>query len=404
MGRLEDSLRETLADKVADLSPGEGVADQVIHNARRVRLRRAVGVPVAAGLAAVLVAMGAVTVAGGWGDPAPKSPVASASPDQPTPGPSTAPTNLYAPLDLPVDVLTADGLILAAHEGGTHALPKLPGDVDAAWRLQQGYLVRMRVGVESQSLWLVPQVAAPVQLATGSGILVTAGTTRLPGVRVAWVDDTSLNLGVLSDAAITDVVSTPAPVVYGHVRLRPQAVVGGAVILAGTQTGGGLDTWDYWFPDRGDFTRHDHGRSLSMQGRTSDGERLIAHLRADGGSCLAEVDPDGFLATRTVCPSPFWDLDRIVPSPDGRWVFVNGEPQLFGSAVYRASDVWAGSDLTYAAAATGPSYGGGAAWTDDGTLVTVDNAQVTTLNPDDQAWSRVLLPTGIVSPRLIPVL
>jgi hypothetical protein len=319
--------------------------------------------------------------------------------ETPTVGPANPP---------PVDVVVGDRLFLA--EGGEVSLADVvacgPCWVAGAWRVPDGWLIEVYQSVEppgsdTSTLWYVPESGAASVVVVGESVLVSPGTAHFPGVQVAWIADGRLRLGRYADGAVAEVASKPAPIYEPTMRpLHPQALVGEAVVLAGTQTGGGPDIWDVWLPSRGDYVSADYP-AIAAHAVTVDGEQLIGHYRPDPRSknwCLGELDPDGFTPVRSVCPSPFPDYYPILPSPDGRWWVVPGPD---GITLYEAETVWHGAGPVRTLPR--PDEGFTVAWIDAETFVVLQRSGSTIVHTDGRPDESVPLDLGWEASRFIVV-
>lgn len=306
---------------------------------------------------------------------------------------------------LPVDVMIDDHLYRAG--GGEIPLAGLlecPAvcRILQIWRVDDGWLVsvyhhNLPPSLETTKLWWLPESGDPTVLVDGQGVMVSRGTTQRPGVQIAWVADRRLHLGTYADAAVTGVVTTTAPEVavddqFGPRPLFPQAVVGDALVMAGTHTGGGLDFWDVWFPSRGDYTPAEYPH-IALYGTTADGERLLAWYAPDDGSeakeaCLGELDPEGFDAVRSVCPAPFPDYARVYPSPDGRWWIVAHPDSV---DLYDAEQVWFGAGPVRSLPALG-------VWIDATSFVVLDGPRSVVGNTDGRPDQSVPQAVGPLTP------
>lgn len=109
-----------------------------------------------------------------------------------------------------------------------------------------------------------------------------------------------------------------------------QTFVGPAVILACSETGGGLDHWDVWTPPgrcTPSWNRVEANDVLTVLGGTRDGRYAIGQSGAAAGSsvpdmCLALLDPsDALRAVTRACDLPNSDGEETgLPSPGGHWL------------------------------------------------------------------------------------
>jgi hypothetical protein len=391
MGLLEDALRDTFSSQVSAPPVIDGVADRAIRQAGQVRRRRAMLVSAVTAVSVAIVGVGAVSVAEGRG-PGPQiggPPVSATS----SAGPSVNPTPLpHVGAVLPVDVLNGDRIQVA--DGTVVSLAGM-GAANRAWRVAEGWLIETYQADQQRAMvWLVSEAGGQALVASGRAAVVSPGSAARPGPQVSWLTDDQLFLGTYEDGHLSGVVSTKG------VALGPQRVVGSGVVLAGTKTGGGLDTWDMWFPDRGVYTATTENRNglSTVLGTTVDNERIIG-LYGGRPPCLGELDPNGFTPAKSNCSVNLRLDDKVFPSPDGRWWAVTGE---VGVAVYDAETVW--TDAT--PLATWPSEPSTAAvWLADGTgfVVATPNAVITLYLEDGRPSDTVPLPGSGVGGTIMPI-
>lgn len=345
MSGIEDLLRDTFREVAAKSPATEGIADQAIRRGRRARRSRAIGGSLLAVVGVAVLSVGIAALASRPGS------VVSPGPSGVGASGTSAPPPSVSPVALPVDVIVGDRLLLAGgREVSLADILSCPlCRLDGAWRVPDGWLIDVYqvsgpYGTDTSTLWHVSEVGETVPLVVGEGpLLVSPGTRYFPGVLVAWIADGRLWLGRHTDTGVTVVASTPAPFHYrvGDLdasALYPQAIVGEAVVLAGTRTGGGQEIWDVWLPRHGDYTPAEYPR-IFVHAVTTDRERIIGWFSPDDSKtgCLGELDPITFIPSRDVCPSPVGDGVPIIPSPDGRWWVALG---MHGVALHEVDRVW----------------------------------------------------------------
>jgi hypothetical protein len=348
MGLLEDALRETFNSQVAALPGMDDPAGQAIRRAGAIRRRQVAVASVAVVVSVVLVGVGvlgngsALTIPWAAGPAAPTTAAASI-------------TNPPAPLvgaKLPVDVLNGDRIQVA--DGRVISLAGL-GTPQKALRVQPGWLVQTTNALpdphaaQQSAVWLVDEKGFASQLAAGDATMVSGGTPTRPDPQVAWTSSGRLNLASLVGQGLSGTASTP-----GVDRLVPLMAVAGGVLLGGTQTGGGTDVWDMWYPDRGVYRSTPTSAPVSaVLGRTADGTHLYA-IHGGKPGCLGNVEPPPqFTVTSSTCSLNLGLDDEIYPSPNGRSVLVLGAT---GYAVYDAATLFTNPQ----ARTSGPLDGTGA--------------------------------------------
>ena len=188
------------------------------------------------------------------------------------------------------------------------------------------------------SLWLYrPDGTSRLLVDRASAVIVSADGTRL-----AWRSGNTLVVGHLeaTDQVVQDATATTD-------RGYPVLFVGSAVVLAYSETGGGLDNWDVWDPRHGRYTpswsRVQANGVLAVLGATSDGRYAIGQTLVAPGSggkdtCLARLDPTNALRVVTpACglPNP---AGPAAQSPDGRWLaYASGTQTVVVDATARFS-------------------------------------------------------------------
>jgi hypothetical protein len=403
MGLLEDSLRDTFAHRVDGAPVVDGLADRVIASAHRVRRRHALVASTAVATAVALIAFGGLTIAG---RPGPQvGPGMSTSPSaEGSARPSVSLTTAAPATGLPIDVLADSTIYLAG--GGTLPLSNLSGSVSQAWRVDTGYLVSTYdygATQPSASLWYVPtsDPHTPRLLVTGGGVMVARGTPQRPGIQIGWRDAAGVHLGVFAGGAVGNVVSTQVPDVNVSglawtVSLYPHAVVGGALVLAGTLTGGGPDVWDDWLPAHGGYVPTIGAAPfVPMLAATADGEYILGPESSKSG-CLGEYDPAGFAMVKQLCPSPVPSAGFLDPSPDGRW-WLSADPSV-GVRLFDTQTVWNGSGplRTWSVGAVA------GAWVDASrVLLLTSTFGAVILNAQDGSSEQVALPASVHKPIIV---
>lgn len=373
MSRIEDLLRDTFQQLAASSPTTEGIAEQAIARARRVRRGRMVASSLAAVVCVALVSLGVAAVA--------RHPGSVVGPAETVAGPTVR----HGVSGLP-DLLIDDRLWLADGEEIRLTERHLPicatCSVSQAWRVSDGWLVTVHddqpTGLGTSTLWHVPKSGLATPLVSGEGwIIVTPGNRFLAGIQVVWVAYGRLRIGTYKGAKVAEWASTLAPFSgpFGWADrplVVPQAVVGDVVVLVSIWAGGG-EEWSVWQPSRGHYGPPAHPITM-IEAITSDRERLIA--RTDGTesteSCLAEIPyqalTDPSVSPGYVCPPPLSEVDKLLPSPDDRWWVVVRGNQV---ALYRAENVLLG-EANPAMTVWPPSSVCGVAWLDDDSFVVLE--------------------------------
>jgi hypothetical protein len=337
---IEDLVRESLHERVAQPPALDDPADRAIAGARTVRRRRALTVACVIGVAAVL-ATGALTGLHGGPHMLPVPPASA------PPSPSLA--------------FIVDHTALRLPDGRSVSLPPSETALTGADQVREGWLVTgATADANTSSLWLVTPDAALHPLAQG---LVGAPAVSVDGLWLSWRTATQLFSGHLIDsgALIVD-SSTPMPD-----KGFPIAVTSTVVVLGATATGGGIDSFDLWLPAKGHYVASWDviTNVAAVYGPLPGGHSLLGLVRPAQGSkevCLAELDPETSLrATRTACNLPLRVDPAGAVSPDGHWLAAVGSG---GVALIDLTTVY---DRPAIAATWGADWPG--VWVDTNTMV-----------------------------------
>lgn len=320
MGLLEDELRSTFAAAVRITPAVDDAAGRSIAQAGRQRRRRVA--TTAAAVAVVLVAGGAGAVAlsdraGRTGNGGASTPTLTVAPSPQPPQPPARP---------PVDVLAGARILTA--EGSLVSLAQLP-PAQRAYRIRESWLVETwDASARRSALWRVT-AGGSTRLVEGRRISVSPD-----GTRVAWSEDDSVSVGGIAAADASATPVTGVKTTSGTAGFFPLAFVAGGVLMGRTQTGGGIDTYDMWFPSRGIYAPGPR-RTEKTFGPNAAGTLLYGLDGAAG--CLAEISPETLRPVRTACVSRLTVDDTLYPSPDGHWLLVAGPD---GLDLYDLSAVW----------------------------------------------------------------
>jgi hypothetical protein len=319
MTDIEDVVRRSLTEQVRRQPPMTSAADRAVAGAAAVRRRHAAFTAGAVVVAVVAIVAGVAVLRGGGS--APHVPASSTPPSaSPAPAPS-------ATLSLPTvgvsalignNLLLPDGRLLSvaqvAETGGAHA----------AYQTRDGWLVEGynygSTDPDPASLWLFQASGASRRLVDhASGVVVAPD-----GRRLAWRTGNTLVVAHL-DAADNVVHDATTQVDRGY----PQMFAGSALIIGYTATGGGIDNWDVWVPQRGRYTpswsQVAANGVLYVLGATADGRWAIGQVLAAPGNgskdmCLARLDPlNALRVAARACGLPGAG-EWASLSPDGHWL------------------------------------------------------------------------------------
>jgi hypothetical protein len=224
---------------------------------------------------------------------------------------------------LGVSVLV-DRKTLVLPDGTAYPVDMVPGGALDGYQTPDGWLIRgFGNGIDTLSLWLVsPTGSARVMVERAEGPVAVAPDGR----HLGWRSDGKLYYGHVDPAgkAVVD-KSSPAPE-----RGFPVVVGTDSLVLGYSETGGGLDHHDVWFPGLGDYKptwdKSADVRAVYSPGR-GDGTYLglVRGPAGDKDVCVAVMNPkDSLKATRTAC-GIVTQLDRHgAVSPDGHWLAMFG--------------------------------------------------------------------------------
>ena len=238
-------------------------------------------------------------------------------------GDAASPGATGAPLTPGVSAIV-DRKTLLLPDGKTIAIDKIPGGALDGFQTRDGWLLRgYGDGSTTNSLWLVTADGALRSLVDKSQTPVAVAPD---GRHIAWRSGDKLYTGTIDPRSGVAVGRTsPAPE-----RGAPFLLTNDSVVLAYSETGGGLDHHDVWFPALGDYkptwdkTKH----VFSMYGAAPGGSNYLGLVQGPAGgkdTCLAELDPKQNLkAVRTAC-GIVTQVDYFgAVSPDGKWFAYHG--------------------------------------------------------------------------------
>jgi hypothetical protein len=209
-------------------------------------------------------------------------------------------------------------------DGKTIALDKIPGGALDGFQTRDGWLMRgYGNGRDTYSLWLVTADGALRSIVDKAEAPVAVAAD---GRHLAWRSAGRLLTGSIDPkTGLVAGKSSPAPE-----RGFPLLLTGDSVVLGYTETGGGIDHHDVWFPDLGDYkpTWDKTVGVFTVFGSAPGGTNYLGLVQGPAGAkdaCLAELDPKANLkATRKAC-GIVTQIDRAgAVSPDGKWFAYRG--------------------------------------------------------------------------------
>ncbi|MGE5156012.1 MAG: hypothetical protein ACM3JP_00775 [Betaproteobacteria bacterium] len=245
---------------------------------------------------AVLVIAGVSTGCAGNSGPtsAENSPPATSSPPAPFAWPTGTPVAAA-----PVDVLVGDVMRLV---DGRRLSLAWAGPYPRATRIPAGWLVVG--GADMPRTWLLRDDGTRLEL---PGVAFPALSSD--GRRLAYRAGDTIVLAEINPAGLHTVASTS-----GTGKFGPAMIVGDALVLSYTETGGGPDGYDTWYPSRGAY-RPSPRSGILVAAALPD----TTLLGFDGARCLALIDRRTMAPARRACGLniiPTWDMPV---SPDGHW-------------------------------------------------------------------------------------
>ncbi len=217
--------------------------------------------------------------------------------------------------DTPGVSVIVDRATLVLPDGARHSLLDIKGGATGGFQTADGWLLQ---GFDDATLWLLrPDGGMQVIVERADGPVAVAPDGR----HLAWRLGSTLYTGRVNPGGtpgVTVDVTSPAPA-RGH----PIVITPSTVVLGYTETGGGIDHWDIWYPGRGDYVPSWDAVAhvLAVYGPTANGTGYLGLVDdpSPGKSlCLAELDPDEDLEpTRTACGMNLAAERFAELSPDG---------------------------------------------------------------------------------------
>lgn len=328
-GDVETELRACLSRR-AEVAPPptDAIAEVAIRRARRLRRWRAGAATLAV---ALVTALGATVLAHPWpsrtADTSPmaagdgvwpaQTPTAAANPtaapmadDGPAPDAVETPHGVAVDRKLPVDVVVADQLVVAA--GGLIDLAAV-GTVTEAYRVRDGWLALSRTTSGEDSVWFLAVGSRPQPLITAvTGVVVDSS-----GQRLAWRDAGSVHMGLLARGRIKMLGTRSAP---GGVL--PVAFLDKGLLLVNRRAEEVAGWYAAWW--LGEEEADLRWRSTNgVYGTLPDGRTVVAQVTGGQGrrGCLALLDARAELVVRALaCDVPIATGGGGWLSPDGRWL------------------------------------------------------------------------------------
>ncbi len=254
---------------------------------------------------------------------------------------------------------------LVLPDGRALSLAAIDGGAMNGYQTRDGWLVNgFGNGVDTLSLWLVlPDGTLRKMVDRAEGAVAVA----VDGRRIAWRSGGTLHVGRVDPGgtAVVDVTS-PAPP-RGH----PISLTNDTVVLGYSETGGGIDHHDVWYPALGAYepTWEESAHVRAVFGPAPNGVSFLGLVPnpSGPGHCIAELDPeDSLQATRTACGLPV-QLERYgAVTRDGKRLAVrsngnSGTPQI---GIVDLTTVFSTPTLTASWSATTDG-----AWEDDNTML-----------------------------------
>jgi hypothetical protein len=222
-----------------------------------------------------------------------------------TTGASTAPDGEGALGDAVVNDTPGVSVIVERKElvlpdGRALSLGAVEGGAMSGYQTRDGWLVNgFGNGIDTLSLWLVlPNGTLRMMVDRAEAPVAVAADGR----RIAWRSGGTLYVGRVnpSGTAVVDVTS-PAPP-RGH----PIGLTSDTVVLGYSETGGGIDHHDVWYPALGAYkpTWDKSAHVRAVFGPAPGGVSFLGLVpnTSGQGHCIAELNAkDSLKATRTAC-------------------------------------------------------------------------------------------------------
>lgn len=226
----------------------------------------------------------------------------------------------------------ADRKTLLLPDGKAISLAKIDGGAMSGYQTRDGWLVRgLGNGIDTLSLWLVKP---------DGSVLLTVDKAEAPvavaadGRRIGWRSGGKLYVGQVNPSGGVTVDKTSKAPDRGH----PISLTATTVALGYSDTGGGIDHHDLWYPDLGEYkpTWEKSAHVRAVFGSAPDGVNFLGLVAnpSGAGTCLGTLNAkDTLKALSTACGLPI-QVDRYgAVTRDGHWLAVrsadgSGSPEI----------------------------------------------------------------------------
>jgi len=226
----------------------------------------------------------------------------------------------------------ADRKTLLLPDGKAISLAKIDGGAMSGYQTRDGWLVRgFGNGIDTLSLWLVkPDGSVLLAVEKAEAPVAVAADGR----RIGWRSGGKLYVGQVNPSGGVTVDKTSKAPDRGH----PISLTATTVVMGYSETGGGIDHHDVWYPDLGEYkpTWEKSAHVRAVFGSAPDGVDFLGLVAnpSGAGTCLGMLSAkDSLKATRTACGLPI-QVDRYAAvTRDGHWLALHtavgdGRPEI----------------------------------------------------------------------------
>jgi hypothetical protein len=147
------------------------------------------------------------------------------------------------------------------------------------------------------------------------------------GTRLAYRDGPEIVYARINSDGLTTLARS------GDVgKFYPSRFLGDGVLLSYSESGGSIDAYDIWYPERGPYQPSADTPTMEIGASTPDGRTLYAMVPTAGAPCLAWIEasgvlgharsaaPPGLQPLRTACGTDLSGGGVWPVSPDGRFL------------------------------------------------------------------------------------
>ncbi len=226
----------------------------------------------------------------------------------------------------------ADRKTLLLPDGKAISLAKIEGGAMSGYQTRDGWLVRgFGNGIDTLSLWLVKLDGSVLLVVEKAEAPVAVAAD---GRRIGWRAGGKLYVGQVNPSGAVTVDKTSKAPDRGH----PISLTATAVALGYSETGGGIDHHDLWYPDLGEYkpTWEKGAHVRAVFGPAPDGVNFLGLVAnpSGAGTCLGTLNAkDSLKALSTACGLPIQVDSYGTVTRDGHWLALraaddSGRPQI----------------------------------------------------------------------------